>query len=90
MTTTVRIPTSLRRYTGGRDVVSTEGRTVVEIIDGLERSFPGVRACLLDSQGLRPFVNLYVGENDIRFLKGLDTELAPGDVLTVLPGVAGG
>ena len=88
--TTVRIPSSLRRFTGGRDEVSAQGRTVAEIIDDLERTCPGLRDCLLDSQGVRRFVNLYVGEDDIRFVNGLDTELAAGAVLTILPGIAGG
>jgi sulfur-carrier protein len=90
MPTSVRIPTSLRRFTGGRDEVSALGRTVAEIIDDLEQNYQGLRDCLLDSQGVRRFVNLYVGEDDIRFLNGLDTELAAGDVLTILPGIAGG
>jgi molybdopterin converting factor small subunit len=90
MTTTVRIPTSLRRFTGGRDEVSAQGRTVAEIIEDLERNYQGLRDCLLDSHGVRRFVNLYVGEDDIRFLHGLDTELGVGDVLTILPGIAGG
>jgi sulfur-carrier protein len=90
MTTIVRIPASLRRLTGGRDEVAAEGRTVAEIIDDLERNCPGLRDCLLDSQGVRRFVNLYVGENDIRFLNGLDTVPGAGEVLTILPGIAGG
>jgi sulfur-carrier protein len=90
MTTQVRIPTSLRKFTGGRDEVSAQGRTVAEVIDDLEHQHRGLRDCLLDSQGVRRFVNLYVGENDIRFLNGLDTELGSGDCLTILPGIAGG
>jgi molybdopterin converting factor small subunit len=90
MTITVCIPSTLRRFTGGRDEVSAQGRTVAELIDDLERNYPGLRDCLLDGQGVRRFVNLYVGEDDIRFLQGLDTELAAGAELTILPGIAGG
>jgi molybdopterin converting factor small subunit len=90
MPITVRIPTSLRRFTGGKAEASAQGRTVAQVIDDLERNYPGLRDSLLDSQGVRRFVNLYVGEDDIRFLNGLDTELAAGNVLTILPGIAGG
>jgi molybdopterin synthase sulfur carrier subunit len=90
MTTTVRIPSSLRKFTGGQEVVAAQGRTVAEVIDDLERQHQGLRDCLLDSAGIRRFVNLYIGENDIRFLKGLDTEIGAGDSLTILPGIAGG
>ena len=90
MTTIVRIPATLRRFTGGREEVLAEGRTVAELIDDLELKHRGIRDCLLDGQVVRRFVNLYVGENDIRFLNGLDTELRSDDSLTILPGIAGG
>ena len=90
MTTVVRIPASLRKFTGGQEVVPAQGRTVAEVIDDLERKHQGLRDCLLDSEGMRRFVNLYVGEDDIRFLNGLDTELRAGDSLTILQAIAGG
>lgn len=87
---TVRIPTSLRRLTGGKDAVLAQGRTVVEVIADLDRSHRGIRDCLLDAGRVRHFVNLYVGDEDIRFLDGLDTALDAEDTLTILPGIAGG
>lgn len=88
--TRVLVPESLRRLTGGRPEVSAGGQTVGAILDELERFHPGLRACLLDGQVVRRFVNLYLGEEDIRFLAGLDTEVAPGSTLTILPSMAGG
>jgi molybdopterin converting factor small subunit len=87
---TVHIPTSLRRLTSGRDTVVGQGNTVAEVIDDLERNHPGVRECLLDGGRVRRFLNLYVGDDDIRFLDGLDTKLGAADTLTILPGIAGG
>jgi sulfur-carrier protein len=86
----IRIPAVLRRFTGGRAVVVAQGNNVAEVIDDLERNHEGLRACLLDGNGVRRFVNLYVGEEDIRFLDGLDTKLEAEDCLTILPGIAGG
>ena len=88
--TTVRIPAALRKYTAGLAQVTARGGTVGEVIADLECSYPGLRACLLDDRGIRRFVNLYVGENDVRFLEGLDTEVGTGELLTILPGIAGG
>jgi sulfur-carrier protein len=90
VTTVVRIPTPMRRFTDGRDEVAATGRTVAELIDDLERQHQGLRDCLLDGRGVRRFVNLYVGEDDIRFLNGLATELKAGDSLTIVPAIAGG
>ena len=90
VSTRVRIPGSLRRFTGGQEEVSAVGHTVAEVLQDLERQCAGLRDSLFDGQGVRRFVNLYVGENDIRFLKGLDTEMSAGDTLTILPGIAGG
>lgn len=90
MTITVYLPTSLRKFSDGQAVVAAQGSTVAEVIDDLERKHQGLRDCLLDSEGMRRFVNLYVGEDDIRFLNGLDTELRTGDSLTILQAIAGG
>ena len=87
---TVRIPSTLRKYTAGLAEVTAQGRTVGEVIDNLEGRYGGLRACLVDGQKIQHFVNLYVGENDVRFLKGLDTEIGVGEPLTILPGIAGG
>lgn len=86
----VRIPTILRSYTGGAKVVSADGGTVRAVIDHLEASYPGLKDRLVDGDALRRFVNLYVNDEDVRFLGGLDASLADGDSVTVLPAVAGG
>jgi molybdopterin synthase sulfur carrier subunit len=91
MSVTVRIPTQLRPLTAGAGEVEVEAATVREAIDVLERDYPGMKARLLDEQGtLRRFVNLFVGDEDVRFLQGLDTELASGTTLSIIPAVAGG
>ena len=90
MTVTVRIPTALRALTGGADEVASSGATVAEVIDDLEARFPGVRARLCDDRGLRRFVNVYVGEDDVRFLGGLAAPLGDGQTITIVPAVAGG
>jgi sulfur-carrier protein len=89
-TATVRIPTPLRTLTGGADEVAAEGATVRALINDLEQKYPGIRDRLLDDKGVRRFVNIYLGEEDIRFLGGLDTEVKPGDQLSVVPAIAGG
>jgi sulfur-carrier protein len=90
MSTTVRIPTPLRTLTGGHDEVAAEGRTIGELIDNLEKKHPGIRDRLLDEKGVRRFVNIYIGEEDIRFLEGLRTELKSGDTVSIVPAIAGG
>jgi MoaD family protein len=90
MSTTVRIPTPLRTLTGGHDEVSADGRTVGELIENLEKKHPGIRERLLDDKGVRRFVNIYIGEEDIRFLEGLKTELKAGDTVSIVPAIAGG
>ena len=86
----VRIPTPLRTLTGGADEVTASGSTVREVIDDLESRHPGVRERLLDDKGVRRFVNIYIGEEDIRFLEGLKTSLKPGDQVSIVPAIAGG
>jgi sulfur-carrier protein len=87
---TVRIPTPLRTLTGGSDEVKTTGTTVAEVIEDLERRYPGLRDRLLDEKGVRRFVNIYVGEEDIRFLEGLATALKGGEQISIIPAIAGG
>ena len=86
----VRIPTILRTHTGGAKNVEAKGDTVGELIDDLESRHPGLRDRLLDEVGLRRFINVYVNDEDIRFLGGLAASLVDGDSVTVLPAVAGG
>lgn len=90
MSTKVRIPTPLRTLTGGKDEVSAEGDTVADVIADLEKNHPGMRDRLLDEKGVRRFVNIYVGEEDIRFLDGLGTALKAGDEIAIVPAIAGG
>ena len=90
MSTTVRIPTPLRTLTGGHDEVAADGRTIGELIENLEKKHPGIRDRLLDDKGVRRFVNIYIGEEDIRFLEGLKTELKSGDTVSIVPAIAGG
>ncbi len=87
----VRIPTPLRALTKNQGEVEMKGTTVAEVIDNLEASHPGVKGRLCDEQGeLRRFVNIYVNEEDIRFLKGKDTSLKDGDEVSIVPAIAGG
>jgi MoaD family protein len=90
MEITVRIPTPLRTLTGGQDEVRATGATVGDVIADIEARYPGVRDRLLDDKGVRRFVNIYVGEEDIRFLEGLGTELKAGDQISIVPAIAGG
>jgi molybdopterin converting factor small subunit len=88
---TVRIPTILRTYTGGASEVSAEGSTLAEVLDDLERNHTGIKARVLDETGaLRRFVNVYVGNDDVRFLDGLGTPTPDGSSVSVIPAVAGG
>ena len=86
----VRIPTILRTYTDGQKLVEGAGATVDELLDDLDSRHPGIRARIADEQGLRRFVNVYKNDEDVRFLDGITTTVADGDVVTVLPAVAGG
>jgi molybdopterin/thiamine biosynthesis adenylyltransferase/molybdopterin converting factor small subunit len=90
METIVRIPTPLRTLTGGADEVKAAGATVGEVIEDLEKKHPGIRDRLLDDKGVRRFVNIYVGEEDVRFLEGLKTQLKAGDQISIVPAIAGG
>jgi sulfur-carrier protein len=86
----VRIPTILRTYTGGEKAVTGEGGTLADVLVDLDVRHPGLRARIVDDKGLRRFVNVYVNDEDVRFMGGLATELKDGDTVTVLPAVAGG
>ncbi len=90
MAITVRIPTALRTLTGGEEAVSAEAANVRELVDNLESNHAGLKERLVDDKGVRRFVNLYVGDEDIRFLDGLDTELKDGDEVSIVPAIAGG
>ena len=90
MSIEVRIPTILRQYTGGEKAVEGSGATLSELIDDLESRHAGLRTRLVDEKGLRRFVNVYLNDEDVRFLGGLETSVKDGDNVTVLPAVAGG
>ncbi len=86
-----RIPTILRTYTGGEKAVSGEGATVSELFVDLDTRHEGLRGRLVADDGsLNRFVNVYLNDEDVRFLGGVETPLADGDVVTILPAVAGG
>jgi molybdopterin converting factor small subunit len=86
----VRIPTILRTYTGGAKAVDGEGTSLAGLIDNLEANHPGLKDRLLDGADLRRFVNIYINDEDVRFMGGLEAPLADGDQVVVLPAVAGG
>ena len=87
----VRIPTPLRSLTNGQAEVSVEGNTVQEVIENLDKAYKGIRERICDEQGNpRRFVNLYLNDEDIRFLQDLDTEVNGGDGLSIVPAIAGG
>lgn len=91
MSVSVRIPTILRTYTSGDAQVSADGGVLSEVLESLDSSYPGIKARIVDEQGqLRRFVNVYVGNEDVRFLDGLATATADGTEISVIPAVAGG
>jgi MoaD family protein len=91
MPVTVKIPAALRGYTGRQGELGVEARTVGEAVAGLADSFPDLRTHLLDDEGrLRSFVNVFVGGRSIKGTGGLDTPLSDGDVITLVPAIAGG
>ena len=91
MSVMVRIPTPLRRMTGGKDKVEVESSTLSEMVDTLESTYPGFKERLVDENGeLRYFVNIYVNREDVRFLQGLETITKTGDEVSIVPAVAGG
>jgi molybdopterin converting factor small subunit len=91
MSATVRIPTILRTYTGGSSEVSADGSTLTELLNSLEANHPGLKARVLDETGsLRRFVNIYVGDEDVRFIGGVDAPVENGAKVSIIPAVAGG
>ena len=91
MSVSVRIPTILRTYTGGESEVKAEGATLAEVLDDLDDRYSGIKGRVLDESGaLRRFVNVYVGNDDVRFLDDLATPTPDGTQVSVIPAVAGG
>ena len=93
MAVEVRIPTILRSYTGDQKAVSAEGATLAALIDDLDANHPGIKDRLVegdDGRTLRRFVNVYVNDEDVRFIGGMDAAIGDGDQVVVLPAVAGG
>jgi sulfur-carrier protein len=91
MSVSVRIPTILRTYTDGESEVSAEGDTLAAVLDDLDTHYSGIKGRVLDEGGeLRRFVNVYVGNDDVRFLENLDTPTPDGTQISVIPAVAGG
>ncbi|NOY84646.1 MAG: MoaD/ThiS family protein [Nitrospirae bacterium] len=87
----VRIPTPLRRLTGGKGEVDLEGTSIAALINTLDIEFPGMKERLCDEEGaVRRFVNIYVNEEDIRFHQGLETPVTEGDEVSIIPAIAGG
>ncbi len=90
MTIEVRIPTILRPYTAGEKLVSAKGATLQEVLNDLELNYPGMGERLIDESGLRRFINIYINDEDVRFLAGLQSAIGENDSITILPAVAGG
>jgi len=89
--TTLRIPTPLRTYTGGKSEVIVSGSKIAEALTDLTTQFPAIKPHLFHETGeLRPFVNLFVGENNIKDLQGVDTPIKEGDKIMLIPSIAGG
>lgn len=87
----VRIPTPLRKLTGGNEEVAANGQNIAEVIEDLERNFPGLKERICEADGkLRKFVNIYLNDEDIRFKSNLNTELRENDELSIIPAIAGG
>ncbi len=87
----VNLPTVLRPHAGGAKTVSVEGSTVGQVLRGLEQQYPGLAGQVIDGDGsLHKFVNVYVNDDDVRYLSALDTPVADSDELSILPAVAGG
>jgi sulfur-carrier protein len=90
MSIEVRIPTVLRTYTGGQKAVHGNGATLQEVLDDIDARNPGLKDRIVEAEVLRRFVNIYVNDEDVRFSGGLNAATADGDVVVVLPAVAGG
>ena len=91
MSVVVRIPTPLRKMTQNEAEVSAEGSDIASLIDDLENNYPGIKDRICDDQGeIRRFVNIYLNDEDIRFLQGQSTSLTDGDEVSIIPAIAGG
>ncbi len=91
MAITVRIPTPLRKYTQGKDEVAVEGTDLRELLQNLEKGYKGIGQRIMDDKGgVRRFVNIYLNDEDIRFKKNLETPIKDGDVVSIIPAIAGG
>ena len=86
----VRIPTPLRRLVEGKSSVQAGGGSIFEVLQDLDSKYPGILERLYDGQGLRRFINIYVNEEDIRFLQGEKTPVLDGDCVSIVPAIAGG
>ena len=91
MSVQVRVPTPLRRFTGGAEEVSANGATMAALVNDIELRYPGIKERICDEEGkVRRFVNIFVNGDDIRFLNNLDTALKDGDEVSIVPAIAGG
>jgi molybdopterin synthase sulfur carrier subunit len=91
MAVRVRVPTPLRRFTGGAEEVIAKGVTIRALVEDLERNYPGIKERICDDEGkVRRFVNIFVNGDDIRFLNNLETPVTDGDEVSIVPAIAGG
>lgn len=91
MSVSVKIPTQLRSLTGGEKELAASEGSIAELIDHLEAAHPGIKERIVDESGaLRRFVNVYLGDEDVRFLQGIDTQVPDGGSVSIIPAVAGG
>lgn len=91
MTITVRVPTPLQKLTQNQAEIKASGANIKELIDNLETNFPGIKARICDESGkVRKFINIYVNEEDVRFLQRDETQLKDGDEVSIIPAIAGG
>lgn len=90
MPVNVKLPTILRKHSGGEALVEGQGRTVGDLLTDLERRYPGLTKSIVNGDGLHRFVNLYVNGEDVRYLSALETPVNEGDTVSILPAVAGG
>ena len=90
MAVKIRIPSSLQRLTQGKDEVEGRGGTIIELINNLEIRYPGIGERILDNGKIRRFINIYLNEEDIRFLQAEQTEVKDGDEASIVPAIAGG
>ncbi|MBI2874833.1 MAG: MoaD/ThiS family protein [Firmicutes bacterium] len=91
MAAMVKVPALLRKVTDGKELVECEGKTVADVLESLEAAYPGIRDRLCDGNGeIRRFINIYVNQEDIRFMDGTGTSVNDGDEILIVPAIAGG